>query len=164
MSWNRTGSDDNNMPLLAEHESIFSTEQNVSIEYENGGGFPGSGETLAGNGTLYLTPIRIIFLPKTPTRSFSSFSCPLANIEDATYVKGWFGGSCLNATVKSIPNEGFTKEFGKLTVGVSGSGQEFKAAFDHLISKLGPNPVAYIEELPAYPGPTDNENGPPAYI
>ena len=166
MSWNKIRIDEKGAPVLVENETQFCMETNVSFEYENGGGFPGSGESLAGTGILVLTTLRLIFVQRAPTISFSSFSCPLANIEDATFYQGWFSGSGLSATIKSVPNDGLTKEYGRIRIGFSSKNIEWKAAFDHLMSKVSNAPTV-IEELPSYEGPVESadiDNGPPAYM
>ena len=160
MSWNRLRFDENGSILLLNNETELYKELDVEFEYENGGGFPGAGEALAGNGTLVLTTQRLIFINTPATSSFSTFSCPLTNIEEVTYFRGWISRSGLTAAIRSVPNEGFTKDFGHAKFGLKSGGNDFKFALEHLRSKS----MAVVEELPAYNRTFDSGMGnPPEY-
>ena len=43
------------------------------------------------------------------------------------------------AAVKSVPNEGFTREWGSIKFGFSKKGEDFKSYYDHLRSTQGGN-------------------------
>jgi hypothetical protein len=161
MSWNKISFNESGQPLLFDGEKPFFNAENVSLEYENGGGYPGEGQCFqCSSGTAILTSIRFIYIPTRKTAILSSFSAPLQNVLDGKSVSNWLKGETYSATVKSVPNEGFSKEYGQLKLEFPKKGTEFKGAFDHLRARLGVMPEQYYEALPKYENQEPSSSSP----
>lgn len=91
------------------------------------------------DGTCYLTNQRIVYLPKTSSEAFSSFSCPLLNLHDTHLVMPWFGPNAWTALVKpvaggNIPSGSAYIEL-KLTF-KEGGAPDFQSKFEAIKERL----------------------------
>ncbi|KAI8892942.1 hypothetical protein BC833DRAFT_610176 [Globomyces pollinis-pini] len=174
MSLNRLQFTTPQSPILFTDEKIFLTIHKVSLEYENSS-YPGQGEQLSCPiGSILLTNIRFIYIPETPTVFLTSLTIPLQNIQDGKFSSSWFGGHIYSTSVKSVPEEGFTNDWGTMKLAFKAGSEihDFKARFDHLRSELGAMPVTFVEPLPQYqsdfdiappPEQSKDDEKPPTY-
>lgn len=168
--------------LFPDEKLYFSSKDPVQMEYDNSGGsfglnvwmleggkyrrtktpfyvgYPGSGQQLLiVKGSVFISNIRVLYLPHVTTVSFQSLSIPLQNLEDGKLSESWLGlGGCTySGSVKSVQDEGFTNPWGiiKLSFSSSSQGPDFKNTFDHMCSRLGAAPMQYVEPLPTYSEP-----------
>jgi hypothetical protein len=102
MSFNRATLNDQGQPFLFEDEKAEFSFYNVGVEYQNGGGYPGQGESFeSDNGSLILTNIRLLYYP-TSKGYLKSLTIPLQNIQDGKLNNNFFSGSSFTAAVKSV--------------------------------------------------------------
>ncbi|KAJ3358157.1 hypothetical protein HDU91_005307 [Kappamyces sp. JEL0680] len=83
MSLNRTRltSDERAFELYPD-EKLFYTNDSVELEYDNSGGYPGSGQQLlCQKGQIFISNIRVVYIAARPTVSLSSLAIPLQNLE-----------------------------------------------------------------------------------
>lgn len=81
MALNRVGIDGHNYPKLTPYEPILHSFPSVQFQLVWGGGYPGVGGNVNAPGQLYLTPFRLIFVPKAPCEKFFSVVVPLNNMD-----------------------------------------------------------------------------------
>ncbi|KAI8929458.1 hypothetical protein BC831DRAFT_443690 [Entophlyctis helioformis] len=140
--------------------------------------YPGQmGTFFARDGTLYLTNIRVVYLPKPMLPTFRSFEFPIQNLRDGKLLQPWFSAnryegrsyhaishhatalaaaeltrwmSVGSATVKPVTNGGLQNDVAlKLTFN-KGGGFEFSSAFVQLRSRISGEALPYEEPLPLY--------------
>jgi hypothetical protein len=139
MSLNRIILNEALQPILYEGETSEYSIYNVSVSYENGSGFPGAGEQFDSiKGTIILTNLRVLYIPINNI-AFKSFSVPLQNMLDGKLSNNWIKGSTYTAAIKSVPHEGFSKEWGSIKLGFEKEGDRFQSYFLHLRSRIGRN-------------------------
>jgi len=71
----------NGDPVPAVGETFVSCDGDIKIEVESGNGFPGNGGCYFGEGKLYVTDRRLLFIRAGPNTQFSSFSIPFALLQ-----------------------------------------------------------------------------------
>lgn len=70
-------------PCLVAGESFFCVDDKVSFECLSGSGYPGSAGSYFGAGKLWVTNLRLIFVPSRPSPAFHSFCIPFLALYDA---------------------------------------------------------------------------------
>lgn len=78
MSLNASQLDANGVPVLVPGERLFSQTRGVKMDYESGSGYPGEGHCYyANSGVLFLTSVRVVYVPVPPTPFLQNLTVPL---------------------------------------------------------------------------------------
>ncbi|TPX35781.1 hypothetical protein SmJEL517_g01916 [Synchytrium microbalum] len=159
---------DNKTPVLIQAEKLFYSQDGIRFEFEGAsGGYPGNLASYSSKtGSLYLTNLRMIYVPTPLLETLKTFNVPLENVRDGKFVQPWFdanryegmlcdllfGSLISSSAVIPVPHGGL-KERGtmKLTFR-EGGGFEFSSIFQQLRSRITGEP-AQFENLPAYEEP-----------
>lgn len=130
------------MPLPNE-KTIFKSSHRTSLALTSSKStYPAHSPNLnivSSDGICYLTNQRIVYLPKSPTATFKSFSCPLLNLHDTHLVMPWFGPNAWTALVQpvaggNLPNTSAAIEL-KLTF-KEGGAPDFQSKFEAIKERL----------------------------
>jgi hypothetical protein len=82
MSLNGAQLDRDRRPILIQGEKLFLTQSGVRMDYESGEGYPGQGNNyFIQDGTLFLTNIRVIYVPKEGSLFLENLNVPLENLK-----------------------------------------------------------------------------------
>ena len=82
MSLNGADLNAQNVPVWVQGEKLFYSQSGVQLDYESGSGYPGEGHNYyAATGILYLSNIRVVYVPNPIPQFFQNFNIPLEHLK-----------------------------------------------------------------------------------
>ncbi|KAJ8331026.1 hypothetical protein O5D80_001035 [Batrachochytrium dendrobatidis] len=139
------------LPVWNTGESVFFTKYNVRLEFESSDGYPGSsGNLFSQNGYLYLTNMRVVYMPSPPIPGTIALTIPLKNLLNGKLVRPWIGSNSYQGLVIPVPNGGLNDEGSIKLYFEKGGGFEFSSAYTMLRSRIAEDVVPFEEPLPLY--------------
>ncbi|KAK7179680.1 ww-domain ligand protein [Paraphaeosphaeria sporulosa] len=91
------------------------------------------------SGVIYLTNRRIIYLPVSPTPTFTSFAVPILNVSDSRVTAPWFGANKWEAAITPVYNGGIPASHSALELVMEfkeGGAFDFATTFERLRERL----------------------------
>lgn len=137
-------------PILVQGEKLFLVQDKVELQYESGSGYPGEGHNYyCQNGILYLSNIRIIYVP-IGYKFFKNLNIPLENLKQGKLIQPWWDANRYEGLVQPVPNGGLRLEGTAKFIFRSGGGFEFSSVFLQLRARISDNDAIQEEALPLY--------------
>jgi len=96
----------NGDPVPAVGETFVSCDEDIKIEVESGNGFPGNGGCYFGDGKLYVTDRRLLFIRAGPNTQFNSFSIPFALLQKIKIKTPFLSSAYISGETKPINHGG----------------------------------------------------------
>jgi len=96
----------NGDPVPAVGETFVSCDEDIKIEVESGNGFPGNGGCYFGEGKLYVTDRRLLFIRAGPNTQFNSFSIPFALLQKIKIKTPFLSSAYISGETKPIQHGG----------------------------------------------------------
>ncbi|KAK5661996.1 hypothetical protein OQA88_10107 [Cercophora sp. LCS_1] len=126
----------------------------------------------SGDGIVYITNERVIYLPATPGHGFRSFFSPILNFTDTHVQSSWIGPWSWGGVVKPVPGGGIPMDVPRIEakfIFKDGGHSDFQSKFEwlkerlHHAQELGMTPGQNFEPPPPYdpntPGPSSGGPG-----
>ncbi|KAF2449266.1 hypothetical protein P171DRAFT_480362 [Karstenula rhodostoma CBS 690.94] len=91
------------------------------------------------SGVIYLTNRRIIYLPVSPTPTFTSFAVPILNVTDSRVTAPWFGANKWEAAITPVYGGGIPASHSALELVMEfkeGGAFDFATTFERLRERL----------------------------
>ncbi|RKO85481.1 hypothetical protein BDK51DRAFT_32465 [Blyttiomyces helicus] len=147
-----------NSPALIQGEKSFLVQAGVRMEFDSANPYPGrQGYSFTAVGTLHLTNIRVIYVPRILQETMKNINIPLENLRDGKLYQPWFDANRYEANVIPVPNGGLSQPGRIKWAFKEGGGFEFSSIFMQLRSRITGESLPQEEPLPLY----DPSNAPP---
>ncbi|KAI9026835.1 hypothetical protein DFJ74DRAFT_604334 [Hyaloraphidium curvatum] len=138
-------------PQLVPGEKPFLAQKGVALELKAHGTGPvaNTGSYFFETGTLFLTSLRVIYLPTKPLEYTRSFSAPIANVVGGDLHQPLFSPNYFECRVVTVPNSGLPQQTSDLKLTFrDGGAYDFQTTLSGIRSRM-PQPDV-PEALPLY--------------
>ncbi|CAG8589021.1 4142_t:CDS:2 [Paraglomus brasilianum] len=147
-------------------EKVFFSQEKTSVALDMGGGYPGNpGGIYKGEGIIYVTNQRAVFVSRPAVAHFKSLSIPLMNLREGKLQQPWFGANYYQALVHPVEGGGMPCPGGLKITFKEGGGFEFSTIFNEVKNRLyeseGHAPPDTIEPLPLYTPRAESQSADP---
>jgi len=159
--------DRSSAPIPRIGEIFIYSQDCIHFQVESGPGYPGLGGNYYSNGTIFLSNLRIVFVPSRPQpiigvagqTEFRSFVMELSRIYNERFNQPIFGANNFMGTVQNVSGGGLLSPGNFKITFKNGGESRFVELFYHFIeeirrnppieeSNLSTNPIPFVTELP----------------
>jgi hypothetical protein len=170
-SWVMTSPGESGFIKLPNERTLFTSPPRTSLQISTPNTFPGAQpfSVKSDAGVVYVTNLRLVYLPAEPAPELQSFSCPILNTQD-TYVRApFFGANYWTGLCKAVAGGGIPPAHPVVEIRLTfreGGAFDFHSTFERIKERLhqayevaresgrgGANvdlANLHLEQLPAY--------------